>query len=356
LGPMAHEIDLAYLSESTCYTLQHSYGEVLLPRALFESSVVGQRPLTDADLDAVDAERRLAKQVERLQNLVAQNARLQSVGRRIALRLSASLGVAAGHNYGVLLLLPSKPTERVYGIPQDESAEVVAWVQPDGPAAGLLRVGDRVRSVDGTAITDQSITDWQGTKRFAIERSGAAMQVDVVPEAWPRRLFFVPLVDDAPNAFAVEQSVGVTTGLFALFPDDDDVLAVIVGHEVAHVTLGHTQHGVTPISVLNGVVAVGVLLPIEIALPGGGQLLGGLMQGVENRFNRDQERDADRVVLHYAAAGGYDPHAALRMFDAMETKVPVGGVSQFFDIHPPYPERRAMIAQELAAADAPAAR
>jgi predicted Zn-dependent protease len=125
------------------------------------------------------------------------------------------------------------------------------------------------------------------------------------------------------------------------------VLAVALGHELAHITLGHVERRVTPGSVLKGIVGVGVLLPAEIAVPGAGQLLGAGIQGVENRFNRDQEHDADRLGLHHARAAGYDPAAALRLIDTLEAKAPVGAVDQFLDVHPPYPEHRALIEAEL---------
>ena len=101
-------------------------------------------------------------------------------------------------------------------------------------------------------------------------------------------------------------------------------------------------------TVLKGIVGFGILLPVGMVVPGSSEVLGGLMQGVENRFNRDQERDADRLGVHYARAAGYDPSAALVLLDALQQKVPVGSVDQFLDVHPPYPERRELLAAEIA--------
>lgn len=112
--------------------------------------------------------------------------------------------------------------------------------------------------------------------------------------------------------------------------------------------LGHVEDKVTAGSVLKGIVGVGVLLPANIILPGSGQLLGAGLQGVENRFNRDQERDADRLGLQYAKAAGHDPAAALVLLDALQEKAPDSGIARFLDIHPPYPERRTRIEAELA--------
>src|SRR5262249_18127616 len=219
-----------------------------------------------------------------------------------------------------------------------------------GPAGAVLRAGDVITAIDGTpaAVADSTATPWSGPKTLTVERDGQIRTVSLRPDAWPRRVVFVALFDPTPNAGAVDGGIAVTTGLLDLVPSDD-ALAWIIGHELAHITLGHTEHKVTAGSVLKGVVGVGILLPAQIVVPGSGQLLGGLMQGVENRFNRDQERDADRLGVHYTRAAGYDPSAALAVLDTLQEKVPVGSFNQFLDVHPPYPERREVVASEIAA-------
>lgn len=196
------------------------------------------------------------------------------------------------------------------------------------------------------ATFESSGKEWSGPMTLTVERGGEGRDVPVQPEAWPRQVVFVAVVDDTPNAGAVDHGVAVTTSLLDLVPSDD-ALAWIIGHELAHIALGHTEHAVTAGTVLKGIVTVGVLLPAQIVVPGSGQLLGGLMRGVENRFNRDQERDADRLGIQYMRAAGYDPMAAYIVLDTLEAKVPVGSVTQFFDVHPPYPERRKLVAAEI---------
>jgi predicted Zn-dependent protease len=73
------------------------------------------------------------------------------------------------------------------------------------------------------------------------------------------------------------------------------------------------------------------------------------VQGVENHFSRDQERDADRLGVRYAQAAGYDPRAAIAFMELMAEKAPVGSVAQFLDVHPPYPERTELLRAEVAA-------
>ena len=337
--PYAHELQLVYLRESRLYEIA--------PQGFWITRyVVSDRALSDAELAQADPDRRAATQAEMVRALVAEHARVQTVGRALMAQLPAQ--GEPGASYGVLLLNATPTTVSIYGGEPSDEEKIVAWVDPAGTQRNSLQPGDRVTAINGISprAVDATGTKLDGRPKFTITRAGASREVELVPERLPRRIAFVLIPQTAPNAAAVDGGIGVTSGFLELFPDDN-VLAVAMGHEVAHITLGHVERKVTPGSVLKGIVGVGVLLPADIALPGAGQLLGGAMQGVENRFNRDQERDADRLGLHYARAAGYDPAAALTLMDTMSTRLPTSAVQQFLDIHPPYPERRRLIEQEL---------
>jgi Zn-dependent protease with chaperone function len=337
--PYATQVQLAYARDARLYA-------IAAQGFWIRRWVVRDRSLTDDELALVDPERRTAAQAEALRGLVAAHARVQTVGRALLEQLPPQ--GAAGTSYGMLLLNATPTTVTVYGGEPTDEEKIVAWVDPAGPQAGRLQVGDRVTAINGVSprAADATGLKLDGSPRVTIARGGQVREVALQAESLPRRITFVVIPQEVPNAAAVDGSVGVTTGFLEQFPDDD-VLAVAMGHEVAHITLGHVEPRVTPGSVLKGIVGVGVLLPAEIALPGSGQLLGGVVQGVENHFSRDQERDADRLGLHYARAAGYDPAAALTLIDTLQTQMPSGSVQQFLDIHPPYPERRGLIEQEL---------
>lgn len=341
-------VDFAYLYQRMVYHLQPP----MFSWTSSQSSVTGQRPLADAEVDVVDQDRILARQAQVLQDYIDGAGRLQTVARRILLALPPPATTPPGESYGILWFKTSPVTARHFGHPADADGIVVVWVHPDGPASGQLEPGDRVIAIDGMAVADFAAAEraWTGTKTLTVERDGRTRAVALQPEVWPRRLQCVVLQQDRPNAFAGEAGVAVTTGMLALVPSDD-ALAWVIGHELAHVTLGHTaprslgsQAGRV---VIGTVIGLGVLLPAELIVPGGGRALGQLVRGVENRFNRDQERDADRLGIQYMRAAGYDPTAAYAMLDALEAKAPVGSVAQFLDVHPPYPERRELVAAEI---------
>jgi hypothetical protein len=345
-------IEVAYLESSSAYRFSESAIPVI-PLILTVGRVsVGRRPLAPAEVEEIEPEKRLARDVERLEAFLGAYGRLLGVARKVMLQVPTEEGDDPGHSYGMLVLPIDRVTGRLFNQQRDASGVVVVWVDPDGPSAGALEVGDRIVEVDGNPVGERRRSPpIPGTVRTAkLFRGGEEREVSVAAERWPRQVTFVPVPLDVPNAFAVEGAVAVTTGLLDLLDSDDEV-AVVVGHELGHIILRHVERKVTAGGVLKGVVGVGVLLPAEIVLPGSGQLLGGVIQGVENRFNRDQERDADRWGVRLAAGAGYDPEASIALIDELEKEAPVGGMAQFFSIHPPYPERREIMREEIGRLD-----
>jgi Zn-dependent protease with chaperone function len=307
-----------------------------------------QRQLSEEELDQVLPERRRARQAEHLRELVDQQARVLRIGRRLIKSLPASAAAPAGEYYGFFTVPVAPASAHLYGHAAGAEGRIVAWVDGEGPAADALLVGDRITAIDGVQISvrEQAGMRMSGPITLAVVRQDAPLRIRLAPESWPRQVTFFIIPADEPNAVAVEGAVAVTTGMIELVPDDDG-LAFAIGHELAHISEGHVERRVTAGSILTGVVRLGVLLPVAIAVPGSGQYLDAAMQGVENRFNRDQERDADRLGVRYARTSGYDPHAAVAFMTLIERTAPVDDVDQFFDIHPPYPERRQILESEL---------
>jgi len=166
------------------------------------------------------------------------------------------------------------------------------------------------------------------------------------PSTWE----IVVFQGDEVNAFALPgRKIGVYEGMFGV-ADTPDQLAAVIGHEVAHVEAHHaaerantevgTQLGTQIIGAALG--AAGVAPPETIT-----QVLGlGAQYGVALPYGRNQELEADRLGLHYMANAGYDPDAAVRVWQQMAT---LGGQPpEFLSTHPS-PERRIAALQQEAA-------
>jgi len=167
-----------------------------------------------------------------------------------------------------------------------------------------------------------------------------------------------------PNAFAMPASkdgpiVGINLAMMALLGDDADAYAAVLGHEYAHLTLKHRESRMSRESLRTvGTVLLAIALATQGVGPGFSMDAANVAtQAVSMTFSREEERDADKTGLGYAAAAGFDPYGAVRTWERMakggDRSVP------FLSSHPASTERlenMRALAKELstvaAAADA----
>ncbi|HJQ85576.1 MAG TPA: M48 family metallopeptidase [Candidatus Binatia bacterium] len=146
------------------------------------------------------------------------------------------------------------------------------------------------------------------------------------------------------NAFALPGGkVAVYTGLFPVAQDTNG-LAVVLGHEIAHVL---ARHGAERIS--QGLVAQAggtVLGTIFGGSPSAGMILTaygvGAQLGVLLPYSRTQESEADHIGLILMARAGYDPRGALAFWQRME-QAGGGNPPEFLSTHPSHGTREQQI-------------
>jgi predicted Zn-dependent protease len=164
-----------------------------------------------------------------------------------------------------------------------------------------------------------------------------------------RRLVAVSPVfrEDASNwkwQFNVQQSeelnaycmpggrIMVYSGLIEKLDVSDAELATVIAHEIAHALREHSrerisrqyaqQLGLTAAAALAGVSeqtanVAGMVAEVTFGLP----------------FSREQESEADTIGLELMARAGYDPNAAITLWQKM-AKGAGGGTPQFLSTHP----------------------
>ena len=156
--------------------------------------------------------------------------------------------------------------------------------------------------------------------------------LQVIPNR-PRVNVILAAGEKSVNAGATFGKVIVAEGLLR-FVRSDDELAMILGHEFAHLTQGHVERGVRNSTLLNlGSIIAGVFIPgAEVATSMAGRLF-------LNRYNQDQERESDTVGLRYAYDAGYDPIAAAYVMRRMAEEIPGTANAGFFSSHPSSFER-----------------
>ncbi|MEO8541748.1 MAG: M48 family metallopeptidase [bacterium] len=184
----------------------------------------------------------------------------------------------------------------------EQASEVVRG----GPEADMVqRVGERI-----AAAADDPGYDWE----------------------------FTLLEDPEVNAWCLPGGkVAVYSGILAVTQDENG-LAVVMAHEIAHAIAQHgaermlqeqlTQVGLTAVSTTLGGIspqAQGAVL----ALFGAGAQYGVLLP-----FSRDMESEADHIGLIYMARAGYDPEAAVALWQRMADQRKSPEVPEYTSTHP----------------------
>jgi len=153
---------------------------------------------------------------------------------------------------------------------------------------------------------------------------------------------FIVFDTDDLNAFAMPGGkVGVFRGLLELMESDDE-LAAVIGHEVAHVLLDHSNERMSAEALrgIGGIIAtVGTKnmerddrAKVMTAYAVGTQL------GIMLPYSRYQETDADREGLILAAKAGFDPRAAITFWQKMKA-ASHSNTPEFLSTHPSHGKR-----------------
>ena len=145
--------------------------------------------------------------------------------------------------------------------------------------------------------------------------------------------------DSIINAFADGSQIIVTKGMMRFIEDDE--LALVIGHEMAHNTLGHVTRSMTN-QVIGGL--AGLLLDVAAASAGintqGAGVQAGMQAG-QTVYSKDFELEADYLGVYYAARAGYDVTNAANMWRKMaqESQGQTNEAAIYSSTHPGSAER-----------------
>jgi len=112
---------------------------------------------------------------------------------------------------------------------------------------------------------------------------------------------------------------------------DDDEVAMIMGHEMAHALREHARERMGKTVATSGLIELGAAL---LGLGSGGRYLANLGgELLTLRFSRDDESEADKVGLDLAARSGYNPRAGVSLWQKMAA-ASKGAPPQWLSTHP----------------------
>lgn len=156
--------------------------------------------------------------------------------------------------------------------------------------------------------------------------------------------FTVGLIESEEiNAYAELQGgqryVIFTSEFMRQFGDDPDVMAAVLGHELAHHQLGHTDPDYAKnrdFAIDAASQALGMIASYFI--PFSGLVVGNITKGAGLSFSRDDERAADYQGMLWARQAGYSICGSYR-FSAKMNALGEGATITFLSTHPGNTER-----------------
>jgi beta-barrel assembly-enhancing protease len=230
-----------------------------------------------------------------------------------------------------------------------EADERALWAKADKEEETLLK---KAKVYDDPLLDDY------------LARIGDRLTPDDVRNAGGPGFKFAVLRDPTLNAFALPNGhIYLHTGLLSRL-DNESQLAMIVGHEMTHVTHRHAlsfQRDIQTKQILYTVGAIAASVGIA-ALAGSraqkGDYIGAAVIGQTanailglglaltamaaiNGYGRDLERDADQAGMENLVAAGYDPKEAPKVFALLRSESKDRGSLEtfFFGSHPRLTER-----------------
>ncbi|MFQ5737002.1 MAG: M48 family metallopeptidase [Thermodesulfobacteriota bacterium] len=204
----------------------------------------------------------------------------------------------------------------------------------------LMLVSEAEEMRIGAAVFEQVKKDetlsTDARKNALVERVGRriAAAAEKPGYAWE----FVVLKSEQVNAFALPGGkVAVYTGILPLTGDETG-LAVVMGHEVAHVLARHGAERISQQEALSvGEAALSIALLGRSPAAGRAVLEAyglGARVGVLLPYSRTHEAEADKIGLILMARAGYDPRAAAGFWRRMSAKHKGPSPPEILSTHP----------------------
>ena len=164
---------------------------------------------------------------------------------------------------------------------------------------------------------------------------GTAFRPDAAK--WPWEVHVITL--DEVNAWCMPAGkMAIYTGLIQKLNATDDEIAAVMGHEIAHALREHARERISQqmgpqatIGIVGALLGIGEL----------GQSVAGAVAYVTLNLpnSRRHEIESDRIGVELAARAGFDPRAAVTLWEKMAK---VAGGSQppkWLSTHPPHQDR-----------------
>ena len=194
---------------------------------------------------------------------------------------------------------------------------------------------------EGKVVDDSRVTGRvdQITERLVAQ--AIAKRPETADWQWSVVVIEVP---DQVNAWCMAGGrMAVYTGLLERLDPTDDELAQVLAHEISHALANHTAERMSvALATSAGVALAGAVAEDN---PEGAQnaAAAAAQLAIQLPNSRSAESEADEIGIELAARAGYDPNAAVRLWQKMEPAAG-SGPPQFLSTHPSPANRQEKLA------------
>lgn len=195
---------------------------------------------------------------------------------------------------------------------------------------------DTPRAEKVREITDRLIAQ---AVRFRPDSANWAWEVQVIND--PKTV----------NAFCMAGGkMAIYTGMWEKLKATDDEIAQVMGHEIAHALADHTRERMS-IAMTSAVATTtaAIALGSRDSGAGTGLALTGMqlasVLAIQLPNSREGESEADQIGIELAARAGYDPKAAVTLWEKMAKEGGGKQPAEFFSTHPSPQNRAARLAE-----------
>lgn len=221
------------------------------------------------------------------------------------------------------------------------------------PASNPLTSGGIFGRFDNDDLDEMSTKDtWDPDLSRNLETSGFSEDEDAYASSKGsssmREWNLIVVNDDKiVNAAAGHGNIIVFTGILPVARDEQG-LAAVLSHEIAHVVLRHVAERLSSILVANFAIAVLSILGIDMGL---GSILMQYLYSLPN--SRTQELEADKIGMRLAARACFNPRAAIEMhsrltnYEKLHSRGMININLDFLRTHPTGERRIELLQAEL---------
>ena len=220
------------------------------------------------------------------------------------------------------------------GVDRDQRMAVSA---EDVNASSVKQYAQMMAAAQKKGLLDRNAAQVQRVQ--AITKRLTAQVGAFRPDApkWPWEVHVISLAE--VNAWCMPGGkMAIYTGLIDKLNATDDEIAAVMGHEISHALREHARERISRQMVTQTAVGIaGALFGIGELGQGLGNMVADVTLNLPN--SRTHEVEADRMGVELAARAGYDPRAAISLWEKMAKNSNGGQPPKWLSTHPSHQDR-----------------